>query len=120
MLENNDISNLRKYQRHDIRQSIIVIDTMSGQQVGVLANISEEGLMIAAPSALDTETIYQLRLLLPNKISGADIIDVGVDCLWTHGHESNVNMFWSGCHIIDFSEDSLEILQYLIRDLSEH
>ena len=117
MMGCNDVANLRKHERHQTAQSIIVQDRMSGQQLGVLVNISLDGLMIAGASALETETIYQLRLLIPDNVAGGQAIDIGVDCLWTSGNEKNANLFWSGCHIIDYADAAVVSLNSLIAHL---
>lgn len=121
MLDNKNnggaMENHRKHERHAIGESIIVMDRMMDQQIGVLANISFDGLMIAGTTVLETETIYQLRLLLPQAIAGNTVIDIGVDCLWSSGNSENANIFWSGCHIIDYADDAVESLETLIARL---
>ncbi|NRB38409.1 MAG: PilZ domain-containing protein [Pseudomonadales bacterium] len=115
MVLNANVVNMRKHERHNTDQSIIVIDTMTEQQVGLLANVSEDGLMIAGSTALETEAIYQLRLLLPEEIGASSpSINLGVDCLWVSGNEEWGGLYWSGCHIIDYADDAIEVLQLLV------
>ena len=104
--------NRRKSKRFDIKEKISITDRFSNMEVWVLANLSLEGLMIAGSYPLQQDTIYQVILKFPEPINTTTSIEIGIDCLWTHG---NTDMHWSGCQIIDYSDNDKEILNSIIQ-----
>lgn len=106
----------RKHHRHLLRNVVKVIDLSSGNNVGVVVNLSEEGIMLVNNTALRPDCIYQLQLDIAAGVIGeeAAVINMGIDCLWTSPAESMASMYWSGCQIIDISDDSHARMQALI------
>lgn len=107
----------RRKQRHELRKPIPVIDTLSGESVGALANITVEGMLIICNRPMDANRIYQIALNLPESINGHESVGVGIDCLWVKQGESQ-DLNWAGCEIIDADQDAIDIIEILIRDYS--
>ena len=102
-----------KLQRQELSTTIMIRNTMTGELVGELVNITVEGLMIISDQEMSTNAIFQYCLELPETIDGPRRIDLGVDCLWSRPAE-NFNRHWSGYQIIDASPDAIKTIDELI------
>ena len=105
----------RRQQRKEIPVDIDVFDGLSGTHIGLLVNITVEGIMIIADREIRNDCIFQYELRLPMDVNGSNKIIVGVDCLWCQPADQ-LNRFWAGYHIIDISEADLKNLEVLIDD----
>lgn len=103
----------RKLQRHEISSTVTIEDMVTGSMVGELVNITAEGLMLITDHEMDTNSIFQFALHLPEAIEGGNRIALGVDCLWCRQAE-NFDRFWSGYQIIDASPAALRAIATLI------
>lgn len=124
-MESNEFVSRRKFPRHNLRDSVRVVDKLSGQPVGTVANLSLEGLMLVSNEPLRADHIYQLSLIVAeNVISENDNsvheLNLGVDCLWSSPAQStSASAYWSGCQIIDISETDFELIKKLISSVSK-
>lgn len=122
-MENGDFLSRRKHPRHALRNAVSVVDQATGEPVGTIANLSLEGMMLVNNKPLHTDCIYQLCLnipegLIPGQPGGE--IRLGVDCLWNSPAESvAASTYWSGCQIIDISEDDFAMIRELIASVAE-
>lgn len=103
----------RKLERIELNQTIIIMDTISGERFGELVNVTTEGLMVMTDREIATHGIFQLRLELPVPINNSKQLSLGADCLWCRQAE-NLNRYWAGFHIIDISDAALLQLEELI------
>ena len=108
----------RKYPRHHLHSPIQVIDGMTQQRLGTLANLSLDGLMIMGRRPLKHDRLYQLTLHLPQMIDGKSVIQVGVDCLWSKTVQQE-GIYWSGCHIIDYADNDMTTLVHMIEKFGD-
>ena len=103
----------RKHQRQELNATILIRNSMNRELIGELVNITVEGLMIISDQEMNTSSIFQFSLELPEAINGLSQIDLVVDCLWSRRAE-NVNRHWSGYQIIDASPEALQTIDDLI------
>ena len=120
-MQDNESDNAmrRKHPRHHLREPVQVYDRMADRELGLLANISLDGIMVASQNEIDTDTLYQVSLIFPESINGINSINVGVDCMWCSANTENANLFWSGFHIIGYDDDEVSILEQLINKLAK-
>jgi len=104
----------RSHDRIEISEVIRVINRQTGDSIGQLVNISEEGLMLQGPDPIPENGIYQLSLEFEaDSASAADgPLMIGVESLWCHS-SSDQAQHWSGFYIIDISEHDLQRIQQL-------
>jgi hypothetical protein len=82
--------------------AIHVVNTLTGESVGRLGNVSAEGLMLIANRAIVEDALYQLQFNLPDEHGRLHPIEVGVHEQWTE--EANVpGQSWVGFRIIDIA-----------------
>ncbi len=107
----------RKYPRHRLEEPIKITDRFSNEELGVLANISLDGIMIVGRNPLSKDSIYQIALTLPDEIEGKQQVEMGVDCLWVNASAEDAGLHWSGCQIIDYAESDVLLLERIIEQL---
>jgi len=105
--------NQRRLSRRTIQQKITIIDVMADQVLGHLVNIHREGLMLVGARPVTVDALYQLSLQLSMPVNGQSHIAVGGDCLWTRVDDGS-SQHWAGFHIIDISDQGLELIDALI------
>lgn len=81
---------------------IQVVDTVSGQAIGRVGNLSRNGMMLICRTPLHDGALYQLRFELPGPGGTNQPVEAGVHTMWTDmaattGHQ------WSGVRIISIS-----------------
>ncbi len=117
--------NRRKHPRHALHDAVRVIDRVTGQSVGTLANLSIDGLMLVNSDPLNADCLYQLKVSVNGSVIGDDAnktyeLHVGVDCLWNSPAASvTAAAYWSGCQIIDVSDEDLAVIQRVVDVLAE-
>ena len=107
----------RKHKRHklpQLPQPTQVYNSIGTEYLGVLVNISLEGLLIMSDAGLKTDTLYQLTLKFPEPFCGVMELSLGVDCLWVDSASGLGQSYWSGCHIIDISESDSAALKGML------
>jgi hypothetical protein len=110
--------NRRRLKRHVIQGNVEVTNKMTAESAGRLVNIHSEGVLIVNSQPLKLESLYQLQLTFPKSVDGIDSVDIAVDCVWVAPLEEKADTYWSGCRIIDISEDDLKIIDEMIRRFS--
>ncbi len=105
----------RKRERKEINQTIPIFDIINNREVGELVNITVDGMMIISGSHIETQSIFQFLLKLPGLIQGVDELHIGVDCLWCRETE-NFHRYWAGFQIIDASDETVAIIETLIKN----
>jgi hypothetical protein len=109
----------RRKRRRTLNKVIHIEDKNSGASLGRLVNITTEGLMLVNQHSMSTDSLYQIKLVLPEPVDGVDSVELGMDCLWTSPAVADAELYWSGCHIIDVSDEALKILETLIEEFGE-
>lgn len=105
----------RGKKRYELSQVVRVHDTFTDVELGSLVNINPDGLMLVSNQKIDSNRIYQIKLLLPENINGTQSTDVVIDCLWSKSAGAP-GVHWAGCAIIDADEQASEIIETLIEN----
>lgn len=83
--------------------AIDVIDSISGENVGRLGNLSRNGMMLICHRPLRDDALYQFRFRLPDARGLGNEIETGVHTMWTEQAAMN-GYQWSGLRIISISK----------------
>jgi hypothetical protein len=94
--------------RRDVAGIINVIDTMSGETMGHLGNVSVGGMLLIASVPLVEDALYQCRFVLPD--SGGDSIEVGAHILWLDD-ASAPGQSWAGVRFLGVDPDTTRRLR---------
>jgi len=104
----------RVKRRHQLSSQVKVRNIHTGEMIGQVANLHQEGVMILGRQ-LNTHASYQIELLLPNSVHSKDRITLGIECLWHQGLTTDNLLFWSGCSIIDKTDAADQCIASLIQ-----
>ena len=102
---------LRRHPRFEPKKPLNVYDTLSETRMGLLANLSAEGMMIIGDKDVVDGAVYQVDVPLDSH--SEDKFTAGIECLWSTEAEID-NQYWSGYRIIDISDADQETLSHLI------
>lgn len=99
------MSEHRRNQRRRAHHAIPVINTITGEPIGHIGNLSVDGMLLISSRRLAEAALFQFSFPLPN--GGSDSqqpIEVGVHEQWSEA--ANVpGQFWTGFRIIDIGPD---------------
>ena len=110
---NND---MRKHPRFDVQHPLRVLDTLSGEDMGMLVNVSKEGMMLLGDKAVVNDGVYQVTIPL-KLIPEEDLsLSIGIECLWSNSADIE-GKSWSGFRIIDISASEQSLLNHMIEQL---
>lgn len=116
---NEQTPNRRSQPRRTLSGVVNVVNQFDETVLGRLVNVTNAGLMLVSPTPLATDTLYQSILALPEELNGVRQIELGMDCLWTSPTHPDADMYWSGCHIIDISQEMMAHLLVLIEEFGD-
>jgi hypothetical protein len=107
----------RQSERNKVNDVLLdVMDDNTGQTIGRLVDISMEGIMLISSSPIPVGSIYQVTIHLPTKVDGSVQISFGVETLWSN-KSNDGNKHWTGCHILDISEQEADKVRKFIECL---
>lgn len=90
---------------------IEVTDSITGEPVGRVGNLSRNGMMLISQRTLNEGALYQLHFRLPGASGASEQIEAGVHSMWlakaaTNGYQ------WAGLRIISISSDAANRLDH--------
>lgn len=100
----------RRSQRKRAHHAIQVIDSISGQQVGHIGNLSIDGMLLITSRKMPEDALFQFQFELPSGAAAkAHSLELGVHEQWSEA--ANVpGQYWSGFRIIDIGPDDYNVL----------
>jgi hypothetical protein len=81
---------------------IEVTDSITGENIGRVGNLSRNGVMLICHRPLQDGALYQLRFRLPSPRGALEEIEAGVHTMWIDQAATN-GYQWSGLRIISIS-----------------
>lgn len=109
-------SEMRKHPRFDLKQPLRVIDNLSGEDMGMLVNVSQEGMMLLGDKTIVNDGVYQIHIPLKSEAEKDLSLSMGVECLWSNSDDAD-GKNWSGFRIIDISAHEQSMLNHMIEQL---
>ncbi|KFN50189.1 PilZ domain-containing protein [Arenimonas composti] len=100
---------LRRAKRRKV-DAIDVTDTMTGQVVGHLSNLSETGMLLILGEKLVSDALYQMRFALPRPDGQLREVEVGAHELW-NDEASAPGQVWTGFRFIDVSPEDVAFIR---------
>ena len=93
-----------------------VTDAMTGQVVGQIGNLSQEGMMLIANAPAVEDGLYQFAFHLPDAHGRLHPIEVGVHEQWSETSGNVRGQHWIGFRFIDIaSADEAVLRDWLAR-----
>lgn len=102
----------RRSHRKGSREVILVSNSMTGDTVGRIGNLSADGLMLVANRGFGDDALFQFQFSLATEgvSSRPRRIEIGVHALWCEAARSP-GSWWAGFRIIDISEEDQTVLE---------
>ncbi len=107
----------RKSNRIDAcEMGLRAINSLDGEPLGVIGNLSVGGMMLITNRQLFTDGILQLEIEVPAGLGGGTV-PMGVKILWCTPANSP-DEYWAGLETIDIGQTDQHALQRLIERLA--
>jgi c-di-GMP-binding flagellar brake protein YcgR len=90
--------------------NIEVTDTMTGQVIGRLSNLSETGMLLILGEPLVSDALYQMRFALPNEEGDSRSVEVGAHELW-NDEAAAPGQIWTGFRFIDVAPEDVNFIR---------
>ncbi len=100
----------RRARRRRVETRVEVVDVMTGELLGQVANVSESGLLMLARAPLREDCLFQLRFSLPDPGEGYLPIDVGAHLLWVNDAAA-AGQTWIGARFLSITDESMARLR---------
>ena len=99
---------MNEYRRAKRRKvgDIDVIDTMTGQSVGKLSNLSETGMLLILGQPIISDALFQLRFTLTSENGRSRNVDVGAHALWSDDAAAP-GQVWTGFRFITVPQEQM-------------
>lgn len=99
----------RSAPRIPVSAPIEVTDSITGEPLGRIGNLSRNGMMLICPRTLNDGALYQLHFRLPDTSGAGTEIEAGVHAMWLD-HAATNDYQWAGMRIISISAAAAERL----------
>ncbi len=99
----------RRNKRRKVEDALPVVDTMTGQHIGRVGDLSVDGMMLIAESRPRDNALYQVSFHLPDTRGLPVPIEIGVHEQWT-APSALPGQYWTGFRIIDISPRDLDVI----------
>ncbi len=109
----NTLEEKRRQRRHQLSADIQVVHSLSNFPLGQLVNVHQQGLLLMG-NLLKLHSTHQISLVLPNSVNLHTRFDLGIECLWYQPVDSESELYWCGCSIIDKSNAAASCIEALI------
>ena len=104
---------LRSIDNQQLFDYLLIYNRNTMRVMGSIGNISHNGLMLISSVPVLVDSIYSMRIILPNKETAqAQYVDFGVRCHWCKP-DINPNFFDSGYSIIESDQHLVELIHLL-------
>jgi hypothetical protein len=77
-----------------------LLDQVSGNKLGEVVNLSQGGLMMITPLAVEPDSLYQVELRASGPDGQQERFSAGMMVLW-RSEAGRPNAYWAGLQIID-------------------
>jgi len=104
----------RKLKRVRLICSPEVYDALDGRLLGLLDDISVEGISLRGPIFMQTNAVRRVRVRLPCEIEGRTEIETDAECMWACKSDLP-DLFDSGMRFVDPLPDVVEVIEILLR-----
>ncbi len=108
----------RKLTRYDIEDHYQVFDRVTGRKLGVMANLSIEGMMLLTENPVKKRSLFLCSVQLPQPVLGRGRIDFDGECRWCKKVKDS-GWFQSGYKLVNIPvEDQTTIMCLVLQKLA--
>jgi hypothetical protein len=103
----------RKAERRPLCYYLEVVDKNTGKRIGHSVDIADGGIMLISEEPIKTNTVFQLRMFLPEEIKGSRYFEFSAESRWCK-KDINPDFYNTGFQLVDFPQDGVQVIKYLI------
>lgn len=100
----------RRSRRRRVDARVQVLDSMTGQPIGQLGNLSESGMLLLASAPLREDCLYQLGFSLPDLFGRPVQFEIGAHLLWVNPINAP-GQAWMGFRFLSIEDRPLDRLR---------
>ena len=90
-----------------------VFDQVTGNLLGYLSNINNEGIMLTSDMPLEIDTVLEMKMTVPGNIEENNMIHFTAKVVWCEKDEQT-NYYDSGMSLTEISDKNEELIKNLI------
>lgn len=109
----------RRKPRRTVPGMAEVSDTMTGDSVGYIGNVSLGGMLLIANRRLVADGLYQFRFALPDDSGALVPLETGAHVLWQDDHAAP-GQHWIGLRFIGLPPESAHLLNHWTQQAAPH
>ena len=91
-----------------------VFDRNTNKLAGRLLDITTEGIMLISDNPIQTDNLFQFRMVLPKELGKGPEISFDVKSIWSK-RDNNPDLYDTGFQLVNVSENDIEIIESLIK-----
>lgn len=95
--------------------AIMVSNSMTGDSMGRIGNLSLDGLMLIASKPVSEEHYFQISFAVTTRNHPSHKLELGVQCLWAEQSRS-ANAHFAGFKIIDIADADVPVLRLWVEE----
>ena len=103
----------RKYNRRQVSEYFIAYDQISDCRIGVVFDLSTDGMMMIAESRIEPPLILACRMALPAKVLGCDQLELSIEVMWCRQNELT-GVYETGFQFIDPTAHQKKLIQVIL------
>ena len=105
----------RKLKRRHLIYYLRVFDRNNDRLVGHVVDITGEGAMLISEEPIETDTVFQSRMVLPEGIEGSREIAFDAKSVWCK-KDTNPNYYATGFQLLNAAPKDVDTIERLIVD----
>lgn len=107
----------RNLKRRHLIYYLRVFNSKTDQLIGHLVDITHKGIMLISEEPIETNAIFQLRMIFLSEIDRRKEIGFNAKSLWCK-KDINPDFFDTGFQLIDVPKEDILIFEHLIRSFA--
>ena len=105
----------RNLERRHLIYYLKVTDMETNQAIGHAVNISNDGMMLISENSIKPESLFRLKMFLPDEIQGSRYFEFSALSRWCKQDEIP-DFFNTGFQLNNVSEEGIRVIKSLIDD----
>lgn len=105
----------RKFKRRYIMYYSRVFDRRTGRVIGYIVDLTPEGAMIISEEPIEPDTVFRLRMDLPEELSDKGYIFFEARSVWCQP-DVDPNFFDIGVQLIEIEDEDVALIERMIAE----
>ncbi len=103
----------KRQKRKNCKIYMKVFNDKTDDLVGFLVNLTTEGLMLSSDEPIETDTVFNLRVILPEEIKGNKEVTISAKSIWCDQDEPPLHN--TGFQLQDAEKKDIRIIERIMK-----